>query len=130
RYILRPGIGFLQRQAHGKGCPLSRRAFNGDRAAHGFHQPSRDGKAEPCAVLPAGSPLGGLLELLENALGRFGLEAGARVIHLEGERGAIALPGPCHGNEYRSEEHTSELQSRENLVCRLLLEKNKSTNRH
>src|SRR5690606_39815893 len=27
----------------------------------------------------------------------------------------------------RSEEHTSELQSRENLVCRLLLEKNKST---
>src|SRR5690606_40704177 len=27
----------------------------------------------------------------------------------------------------RSEEHTSELQSRENLVCRLLLEKNKKT---
>src|SRR5690606_40694571 len=28
----------------------------------------------------------------------------------------------------RSEEHTSELQSRENLVCRLLLEKKKPTN--
>src|SRR5436309_8820256 len=28
---------------------------------------------------------------------------------------------PC----WRSEEHTSELQSRENLVCRLLLEKKK-----
>src|SRR5690606_40188967 len=29
-----------------------------------------------------------------------------------------------HGADYvRSEEHTSELQSRENLVCRLLLEK-------
>src|SRR5690606_40369065 len=28
----------------------------------------------------------------------------------------------------RSEEHTSELQSRENLVCRLLLEKKKETN--
>src|SRR5690606_40378408 len=27
--------------------------------------------------------------------------------------------------EWRSEEHTSELQSRENLVCRLLLEKKK-----
>src|SRR5690606_29138972 len=27
--------------------------------------------------------------------------------------------------DYRSEEHTSELQSRENLVCRLLLEKKK-----
>src|SRR5690606_40450882 len=29
------------------------------------------------------------------------------------------------GFAYRSEEHTSELQSRENLVCRLLLEKKK-----
>src|SRR5690606_41300647 len=28
----------------------------------------------------------------------------------------------------RSEEHTSELQSRENLVCRLLLEKKNNTN--
>src|SRR5690606_40695353 len=28
------------------------------------------------------------------------------------------------GGVLRSEEHTSELQSRENLVCRLLLEKN------
>src|SRR5436309_7589041 len=28
-------------------------------------------------------------------------------------------------NCFRSEEHTSELQSRENLVCRLLLEKKK-----
>src|SRR5690606_10651607 len=30
------------------------------------------------------------------------------------------------GNVERSEEHTSELQSRENLVCRLLLEKKKN----
>src|SRR5690606_40451829 len=30
--------------------------------------------------------------------------------------------GLIHGR-FRSEEHTSELQSRENLVCRLLLEK-------
>src|SRR5690606_42133440 len=30
----------------------------------------------------------------------------------------------------RSEEHTSELQSRENLVCRLLLEKKTKENRH
>src|SRR2546427_5862186 len=29
------------------------------------------------------------------------------------------------GNEFRSEEHTSELQSQSNLVCRLLLEKKK-----
>src|SRR2546430_10134017 len=37
----------------------------------------------------------------------------------EGERG--------HGT--RSEEHTSELQSQSNLVCRLLLEKKKSSRR-
>src|SRR5258708_370128 len=30
------------------------------------------------------------------------------------------------GNEYRSEEHTSELQSPDHLVCRLLLEKKKN----
>src|SRR2546430_12087725 len=30
----------------------------------------------------------------------------------------------------RSEEHTSELQSQSNLVCRLLLEKKKTTNGH
>src|SRR5690606_39837186 len=35
-----------------------------------------------------------------------------------------ALPDRSH---LRSEEHTSELQSRENLVCRLLLEKKKKT---
>src|SRR5690606_40857200 len=44
----------------------------------------------------------------------------------------IAVPsigGMCHTplerTDPRSEEHTSELQSRENLVCRLLLEKKK-----
>src|SRR5690606_41894383 len=42
--------------------------------------------------------------------------------------GVIELPGVrirsiAAGNVGRSEEHTSELQSRENLVCRLLLEK-------
>src|SRR2546430_4956196 len=32
---------------------------------------------------------------------------------------------PFAGNSTRSEEHTSELQSQSNLVCRLLLEKKK-----
>src|SRR5216684_4985415 len=46
-------------------------------------------------------------------------------------------PGPDHGNRLararlvRSEEHTSELQSRLHLVCRLLLEKkNNNRSRH
>src|SRR2546430_4990377 len=34
-------------------------------------------------------------------------------------------PERSHGFRYRSEEHTSELQSQSNLVCRLLLEKKK-----
>src|SRR3712207_8694990 len=34
------------------------------------------------------------------------------------------------GSYNRSEEHTSELQSRQYLVCRLLLEKKKQQNRH
>src|SRR6266403_2524074 len=34
---------------------------------------------------------------------------------------------PFRCNTYRSEEHTSELQSRRDLVCRLLLEKKKKT---
>src|SRR5690606_42105648 len=37
--------------------------------------------------------------------------------------------GDGEGRQGRSEEHTSELQSRENLVCRLLLEK-KNTHCH
>src|SRR3712207_7614478 len=35
------------------------------------------------------------------------------------------LPAPARGRPARSEEHTSELQSRQYLVCRLLLEKKK-----
>src|SRR2546430_10494843 len=38
------------------------------------------------------------------------------------------LPSAQHHNTHkRSEEHTSELQSQSNLVCRLLLEKKKNT---
>src|SRR5690606_41660471 len=40
--------------------------------------------------------------------------------------GMKVVPGSFGGGvDLRSEEHTSELQSRENLVCRLLLEKKK-----
>src|SRR2546429_7309410 len=37
---------------------------------------------------------------------------------------------PLPERHVRSEEHTSELQSRLHLVCRLLLEKKKQTNHH
>src|SRR5690606_36546021 len=40
-------------------------------------------------------------------------------------RGRNAVAGDQAFKDIKSEEHTSELQSRENLVCRLLLEKKK-----
>src|SRR6185312_16509186 len=39
------------------------------------------------------------------------------------------LPTPPFASLQRSEEHTSELQSRSDIVCRLLLEKKKKNNK-
>src|SRR5688572_31120591 len=72
---------------------------------------------------------------LEESRGRHGPHVG-HVQHLPGrEPGQCLSPSghiSCHlvdeGQEdrLRSEEHTSELQSQSNLVCRLLLEKTKA----
>src|SRR5215203_7100995 len=44
--------------------------------------------------------------------------------------GPRGFPADCElADRFRSEEHTSELQSRQYLVCRLLLEKKKKTDR-
>src|SRR5207302_7795515 len=43
----------------------------------------------------------------------------------EARIGLVELDSHIDKTDARSEEHTSELQSRENLVCRLLLEKKK-----
>src|SRR5438477_900495 len=42
---------------------------------------------------------------------------------------AVAITNTVANSTKRSEEHTSELQSHVNLVCRLLLEKKKKTTR-
>src|SRR5690606_41370589 len=47
-----------------------------------------------------------------------------------GDEVAARVAHGAHAELARSEEHTSELQSRENLVCRLLLEKKKTHNNH
>src|SRR5215204_6991437 len=44
-----------------------------------------------------------------------------------GAVGRTASPSARRGSPRRSEEHTSELQSHSDLVCRLLLEKKKET---
>src|SRR5437667_8549651 len=51
------------------------------------------------------------------------------LLPLELERVADALAHVARGVDARSEEHTSELQSHHELVCRLLLEKKRSRRR-
>src|SRR5690606_39654246 len=62
--------------------------------------------------------LGSRLGFLEN-VHQFGIDAFGLVSDLC----LLRLVQPQKLTTARSEEHTSELQSRENLVCRLLLEK-------
>src|SRR3712207_7333446 len=51
-------------------------------------------------------------------------QKGEKVIAITDNHGYVLSPLPVAPvNEARSEEHTSELQSRQYLVCRLLLEK-------
>src|SRR5690554_7042207 len=70
--------------------------------------------------------------------GRFPLRSGRNSGEFPGTGGAVHSAGAgsvqCLHRKYsgfpsagRSEEHTSELQSRPHLVCRLLLEKKKKT---
>src|SRR5437870_8015145 len=61
-----------------------------------------------------------LAHFLQAALGIALMRAPQERLRLGGEFATISLTPPV-----RSEEHTSELQSRGHLVCRLLLEKKK-----
>src|SRR3712207_7693942 len=56
-----------------------------------------------------------------------GLEEEARILREEGEPRRRRREAKAVRADWRSEEHTSELQSRQYLVCRLLLEKKKNT---
>src|SRR3712207_6954695 len=75
---------------------------------------------------PLGGGLRGVLPVVRVGrvvpLGAQGLVLGAvrLVLDVVRDQGVVVLVA-------RSEEHTSELQSRQYLVCRLLLEKHKST---
>src|SRR2546422_1653882 len=66
---------------------------------------------QPRCALRAGDRLDVLVQLLIE------IRVGKGILVVPGERPRIAM---------RSEEHTSELQSRLHLVCRLLLEKKKT----
>src|SRR5260370_25102548 len=68
-----------------------------------------------CALHPGGDPVG------DHA------GAGGRRASVDRNAASPSWANPISG--VRSEEHTSELQSHLNLVCRLLLEKKKKTSR-
>src|SRR5438876_12448095 len=58
---------------------------------------------------------------------RLGVGSGGRRLRQRGRRGSRDARLATHLDVSRSEEHTSELQSPVHLVCRLLLEKKKSS---
>src|SRR5688500_19774354 len=67
-----------------------------------------------------------LLALIVGSEGQFGIITEATVRILRAAEGARPMMLGFASTEARSEEHTSELQSPCNLVCRLLLEKKKT----
>src|SRR5439155_4019379 len=71
--------------------------------------------------LPGGVVAQASLELLDRGVGR--VEEGQLSFKNELHRAYVYYTMGDDRRKYRSEEHTSELQSRGQLVCRLLLEK-------
>src|SRR5688500_14104128 len=120
-YVRRPReLGLLQ-YANRTSMLTDRRAFLGTLGA-GLVAPAilrakGPAKRYPIAFSTLGCPSWSWNTILDQA-DRLGYAA----IELRGVAGEMDLP------KVRSEEHTSELQSPCNLVCRLLLEKKKDTN--
>src|SRR2546427_2734692 len=87
-------------------------------------QSSLFGVPLPERILPSVSRTSSVLALARPGLRRVGMKK----VSVPGMR-ALACPNALERpkRSTRSEEHTSELQSQSNLVCRLLLEKKKET---
>src|SRR5690349_22860104 len=71
----------------------------------------------------------GTFAAAEQVTRHVGIAAASGVQHLLGYKGRNRVKAVAVVN-HRSEEHTSELQSRRDLVCRLLLEKKKKRNKN
>src|SRR3712207_7697080 len=75
----------------------------------------------PCRRPQAVGSWSGPVDLLGDVREELAEVFNHHVCALLGQR--LRLADPVHPDDQRSEEHTSELQSRQYLVCRLLLEK-------
>src|SRR2546430_13105437 len=82
-----------------------------------------------CFVLAVDYPLV-TAEVLRYIEGRFRRSAAPLVVPRWNGKLQMLCAGYSKALAARSEEHTSELQSQSNLVCRLLLEKKKQTTSH
>src|SRR5262249_60741865 len=82
----------------------------------------------PYTTLFRSEPLGWLVEQEQPGAGAQDAADRQHLLLAAGELGSLAASSRCWRSA-RSEEHTSELQSLTNLVCRLLLEKKKQTQR-
>src|SRR5690606_40633501 len=100
-------------------------------AAHGLLHPSPTRRSSDLVVFEAaGHSLAEIVAAGDRGVAVTAAAAGAEQLarrwYSQGlVSGVLAVGGSAGTTIGRSEEHTSELQSRENLVCRLLLEKKK-----
>src|SRR5690606_40995980 len=100
RVALRPGVSWSESQRGNNAIGTA--LFEGAPIrVHGSEHFLSCNRILSCHAAPIRSPRGDVIGVLD-------ISGDAATLHA-----------------YRSEEHTSELQSRENLVCRLLLEKKK-----
>src|SRR5215813_13484827 len=103
------------RDRKGERRALAELALQGEGTPVQLDEPPSEGEAQPRALALARVVGTHLPELLEHRGLILGRDADA---------------GVGYGDLDRSEEHTSELQSRPHLVCRLLLEKKKNHKKH
>src|SRR5437773_9115409 len=88
--------------------------------------------AEALAALAGGADLIDAKDPLAGALGAVSADVLREIYAVVADRRPVtaALGDACDEAAIRSEEHTSELQSHHDLVCRLLLEKKKQNRQH
>src|SRR2546426_8648336 len=118
-----------------KDDPIQRRGRHDPRAGDGLldRKPALDGLAHVAQREPEPQPPLGRARV-EHARRRGDSEAGGEIDRVLRAPERVVVPRlrpiagrePCGQLRRRSEEHTSELQSPCNLVCRLLLEKKKT----
>src|SRR5471032_2304851 len=79
--------------------------------------------SEPDHPRPGDLIVDGGVEPLPQGVGRLAVETGRATLHLDNVEYVLEGEWSDDWPAARSEEHTSELQSHHDLVCRLLLEK-------